>query len=94
MDYERFDVIKFEGGEYIVLNIVTYKNSTYLYLINNDENKDDVSVVKVIVNNGITEYVPIDDDKEFEYVINRLLVDSEDIIKDVIVSDKYADEEE
>lgn len=86
MNYERFDIIEFEGGNYIVLNIVTYKNSTYLYLINNDENKDDVSVVKVIINNDVAEYVPIDNDEEFEYVIGRLLLDNKDIITDVMSS--------
>lgn len=86
MNYERFDVIEFNGGSYIILNVVTYKNNTYLYLINNDENKDDVSVVKVIINNDVAEYVPIDNDEEFEYVIGRLLLDSKDIITDVMSS--------
>ncbi len=86
MNYERFDIIEFDGGSYIILNVVTYKNSTYLYLINNDENKDDVSVVKVIVNNDVAEYVPIDNDEEFEYVIGRLLLDNKEIITDVMSS--------
>ena len=87
MNYERFDIIEFDGGSYIVLNVVTYKNCTYLYLINNDESKDDVSVVKVIVNSGVAEYVPIDNDEEFEYVIGRLLLDNKEIISDVMSSD-------
>ena len=63
------------------------KHCTYLYLINNDESKDDVSVVKVIVNSDVAEYVPIDNDEEFEYVIGRLLLDNKEIISDVMSSD-------
>lgn len=87
MNYERFDIIEFDGGSYIILNVVTYKNCTYLYLINNDEAKDDVSVVKVIINNDVAEYVSIDNDEEFEYVIGRLLLDNKEIISDVMSSD-------
>ena len=88
MNYERFDLIEFEAGEYIILNIITYKNNTYLYLINNAEDKDDVSVVKVIENDGVTEYVPIENDEEFEYVINRLLIDNEGNVKNLKEKDE------
>ena len=90
MDYERFDVV-LDGGEYIILNIITYKDNTYLYLINNDENKDDVLVVKVVENDGVVEYVSIENDTEFEYVINKLMVNNKDILEEYVEENGNSD---
>ncbi len=91
MDYERFDVVELDGGEYIILNIITYKDNTYLYLINNDENKDDVLVVKVVENDGVVEYVSIENDTEFEYVINKLMVNNKDILEEYVEENGNSD---
>lgn len=91
MNYERFDVVELDGGEYIILNIITYKDNTYLYLINNDENKDDVLVVKVVENDGVVEYVSIENDTEFEYVINKLMVNNKDILEEYVEENGNSD---
>ena len=46
----------------------------FLYLINNSEFEDDVSIVKVD-DDGNLDY--IQDEKEFDYVMNRIFIDNE-----------------
>ena len=75
MNYEIDDVIEFRDGKYLVLDVIKNNNNTYLYLINNDEFRNDISITKAVNNNGIIEYKSIDDDAEFDYVINKLFVD-------------------
>ena len=74
MKYALDDVIKFDNDDYLVLDVINYNNSTFLYLINNSEFKDDISIVKV-GENGNLEH--INDEKEFDYVMNRIFMDNE-----------------
>lgn len=85
MDYKIDDVIEFKNGEYLILDVIKNKENTYLYLINNDEYKDDISIVKVNFNNNIVEYSVVDNDKEFEFIIDKIFVnfrkDMEEFVK-------------
>ena len=74
MKYALDDIIKFDNEDYLVLDVINYSGSTFLYLINNSEFKDDISIVKV-GENGSLEY--INDEKEFDYVMNRIFMDNE-----------------
>ena len=74
MKYALDSVIKFKDGEYLILDVINYNNNTFLYLINNSEFKDDVSIVKVD-NDGNLDYIR--DEKEFDYVMNRIFIDNE-----------------
>ncbi len=74
MDFKKGNIIKFNNGDYLVLDILKYKDNTYLYLINNNEYENDVSIVKVENENGIIKYSYIDDEEEFNYVINKLFL--------------------
>ncbi len=74
MDFKKNNIIKFNNGDYLVLDILKYKDNTYLYLINNSEYENDVSIVKVENESGIIKYSYIDDDEEFNYVINKLFL--------------------
>lgn len=87
MEYKAEDVIKFNNGEYLVVDVINDKNNTYLYLINNDEYLNDVSITKVINNNGVVEYRFIEDDEEFNYVLNKLFLNSKDEIIDFLVDE-------
>ena len=53
MNFNIDDVIVFNDGEYLILDVIRENNNTYLYLINNDEFLDDVSIVKVNNNNNV-----------------------------------------
>lgn len=81
MNYNIDDVIVFNDGEYLILDVIRENNNTYLYLINNDEFMDDVSIVKVNNNNNVIEYSAIDNDEEFDYVVNKIFLDfKEDVL--------------
>ena len=82
MNFNIDDVIVFNDGEYLILDVIRENNSTYLYLINNDEFLDDVSIVKVNNNNNVIEYTAIDNDEEFDYVVNKIFLDFKDDVLD------------
>ena len=87
MNFKKNDIIKFNNGEYLILDILTYKTNTYIYIINNAEYENDVSIIKVLSENGIIKYSYIDDDEEFNYVLNKLFLDYKDEITDFIVEE-------
>ncbi len=82
MNFNIDDVIVFNDGEYLILDVIRENNNTYLYLINNDEFMDDVSIVKVNNNNNVIEYTAIDNDEEFDYVVNKIFSDFKDDVLD------------
>ncbi len=82
MNFNIDDVIVFNDGEYLILDVIRENNYTYLYLINNDEFMDDVSIVKVNNNNNVIEYTAIDNDEEFDYVVNKIFLDFKDDVLD------------
>ena len=84
MNFNVNDIIKFKNGEYLILNIIKNEGNTYLYLINNDEYKNDVSITKVVEENNEIKYVHIEENEEFEYIMNRLFLDYKDDILDLI----------
>ncbi|MCF7627017.1 DUF1292 domain-containing protein [Holdemanella sp. SCCA2] len=81
MNFNIDDIITFNYGEYLILDVIREKDNTYLYLINNDEFKDDVSIVKVNNNNDVIEYSPIENEEEFDFVVNKIFLDfKEDVV--------------
>ena len=74
MKFKKNNVIKFNNGDYLILDVLNYQGNIYLYLINNDEYENDVSIVRVDYNNGITKYSHIDDEEEFNYVVSKLFL--------------------
>ena len=82
MNFNIDDVIVFNDGEYLILDVIRDNNNTYLYLINNDEFLDDVSIVKVNNNNNVIEYTAIDNDEEFDYIVNKIFLDFKDDVLD------------
>ena len=84
MNLKKNNIIKFNNGDYLILDVLNYKENIYLYLINNDEYKNDVSIVRVDNNSGITKYSHIDDEDEFNYVINKLFLDHQTEISEFL----------
>ncbi len=80
MNFEIDDIIKFKNGSYLVLDVIKRNDNTYLYLINNDEFEDDISITKVINKNGFIEYSHIESEEEFNYILNKLFLDFKDDI--------------
>ena len=73
MKYALDQIIKFNNGEYIILDVINHNDNTYLYLINNSEFLNDVSIVRVL-DDGTLDY--INEESEFDYVINRIFLDN------------------
>ena len=82
MNFNIDDVIVFNDGEYLILDVIRENNNTYLYLINNDEFLNDVSIVKVNNNNNVIECTAIDNDEEFDYIVNKIFLDFKDDVLD------------
>ena len=70
------DVIKFDNSDYLVLDVINNKNNTYAYLINNDKYKNDVSIIKVIEKNNCLEFLHIENDDEFNYVLCKIYLNN------------------
>jgi len=74
MNYKIDDIIRFKNSEYRILNVIKNDNNTYLYLINNDKNYNDISIVKV--EKGLNGYVynSIMNDEEFNYIASKIFL--------------------
>lgn len=87
MGFAINDIIRFNSGEYLILDIIRKDDNTYLYLINNDEFKNDVSITKVVSNNGVVEYTYIDNEEEFNYVLSKLFLNNENELLDFLIEE-------
>ena len=65
------EVIKIDGGEYVILHQVSYQDKTFLYL-SNILNEEDV-LIRKIDKDDANKVVPIENDQEFEVACNCLL---------------------
>ena len=75
MNYEVDQVIQFKNGEYLILDVIKYKDFVYLYLINYNEYLNDTAIVKV-VNNDKVSYEYIKNNEEFDYVLNKIFLNN------------------
>ena len=75
MKYDLYQVIKFNNGEYLVLDVIKYNEDTILYLINNNEFEDDISIVKAL-DDGSFDHIT--DENEFDYVVNKIFLDNQE----------------
>ena len=80
MNYQIDDVIKFKNGEYLVIDIIKKDSNTYLYLINNGKHEDDIAIAKVINDDGVIKYSHIENEEEFNYVVNKIFLNLKDEI--------------
>ena len=71
MNIEVNDIVKFNKGEYLVLDVIKENNNTYLYMINNSELEDDVAISKLVDDT----FMYIEDSEEFNKVLNKLFLD-------------------
>ena len=81
-DIKRFDIVEINSFNYIVLNIISYKDNTYFYLINEEETKNDVSIVKVTEDDKGVFFSDIKDDEEYANVLNLLLLNNTNLLQE------------
>lgn len=84
MDYEKNDIVGINNKKYLVLDVIRNRQNTYLYLINNDEFENDVSIIKVNDNNGVTEFSEIENEEEFDFILAKLFIDYKSDIEEFI----------
>lgn len=83
MNFEKFDVVEVNNNNFIILNIITYNDSTFLYLINEDEEDDSCAIVKV---ENCPEGIKFTEatSEEQEIVTSKLIVENKDEIKEIL----------
>lgn len=72
MNIKINDILDFDNYSYRVLDVINSNGNTYAYLINNEEFKNDTSIVKVLKNSRNLEVQHIKDNEEFEYVLKKI----------------------
>lgn len=83
--FEKFDVVEVNNKNFIVLNIINHNNNLYLYLINEDENNDEYSIVKVINQNDKIFFDGVSDE-EYQIITNKLVLDNKEEMKEILSS--------
>lgn len=80
MKYNKYDVITMDNNsKYIVCDVIYEDNVIYLYLVNDDDDKDIILIKEV---DGILE--PIKDSNEFERVMLKITVSNKNMINEII----------
>lgn len=84
MSYEKNDIVGIKDKEYLILDVIRNKEKQYLYLINNNEFENDVSIIKVNDNNGVVEFSQIENETEFDFVLGKLFLDYKSDIEEFV----------
>lgn len=80
MKYNKYDVITMDNNsKYIVCDVIYEDNVIYLYLVNDDDDKDIILIKEV---DGILE--PIKDSNEFERIMLKITVSNKNLINEII----------
>ena len=84
MKYNKNDIITLENDlKYIVCDIVSINDINYLYLVNEDD-ENEYFIVKEKVENDVSFFESIKDEKEFEKVLLKLALANKNMINEVI----------
>ena len=80
MKYNKYDVITMgNNSKYIICDVIYEDNVIYLYLVNDDDDKDIILIKEV---DGILE--PIKDSNEFERIMLKITVSNKNMINEII----------
>lgn len=80
MKYNKYDVITMDNNsKYIICDVIYEDNIIYLYLVNDDDDKDIILIKEV---DGILE--PIKDSNEFERIMLKITVSNKNMINEII----------
>ena len=75
-NFEFIDILDFEGQEYGLLMYIDEENDS---VSKDEQNEEEVVIMKLIKNNDNYIFETIDDDKEFEKVVAYLESESEEV---------------
>ena len=80
MKYNKYDVITMDNNsKYIICDVIYEDNVIYLYLVNDDDDKDIILIKEV---DGILE--PIKDSNELERIMLKITVSNKNMINEII----------
>lgn len=80
MKYNKYDVITMDNNsKYIICDVIYEDNVIYLYLVNDDDDKDIILIKEV---DGILE--PIKDSNEYERIMLKITVSNKNMINEII----------
>ena len=80
MKYNKYDVITMDNNsKYIVCDVIYEDNVIYLYLVNDDDDKDIILIKEV---DGILEHIK--DSNEFERIMLKITVSNKNMINEII----------
>lgn len=80
MKYNKYDVITMDNNsKYIICDVIYENNAIYLYLVNDDDDKDIILIKEV---DGILE--PIKDSNEFKRIMLKITVANKNMINEII----------
>lgn len=80
MKYNKYDVMTMDNNsKYIICDVIYEDNVIYLYLVNDDDDKDIILIKEV---DGILE--PIKDSNEFERIMLKITVSNKNMINEII----------
>ncbi len=82
--YNKYDILPIEDREYLIIDVLEYNDTTYLYLVNNSDSDDDKAIVKVLYEGDDDYVVNIDNDDEFNYVLSLFAGKNKENIKEVL----------
>lgn len=82
--YNKYDILPIEDREYLIIDVLEYNDTTYLYLVNNSDSDDDKAIVKVLYEGDADYVVNIDNDDEFNYVLSLFAGKNKENIKEVL----------
>lgn len=80
MKYNKYDVITLDNNsKYIVCDIININNTNYLYLVNDEDDKD---IIVIKENNEVLELIK--DANEFEKVMLKLAVSNKNMVDEIL----------
>ncbi len=81
MNYERYDVLRIDNNNYVVVDVIDYENNKYVYLITEElKEPEEYIIMKEIINNNELYFDEVKDKKLFNKIINQIAIKNKDLL--------------
>jgi len=82
MDYERGEILTLENNkEYVVVDTVVHEEENFVYLINNNDNKE-ILIQRVKIEDGAETLYPLKDKEEFKALLQVFFEKNKELFTD------------
>lgn len=79
---KEYNVASLDGKDYIEVDTIDINNNTYVYLVNEKDEKD-YTIKKITYENDKSFYEPLDNEEEFEIALLIFTKKNIDVLKDI-----------